>query len=162
MIVDKVINNNVISAFDESGQEVVVMGRGVGYKVKNGTPLDENKVEKIFRIENPTVVNQLKELLKHMPLEHMQISNDIIGYAKKKLNLKLNQSIYVTLTDHIDFTIERYSQGIELQNALLWEIKRFYHQEYLLGEYAVELINERLHVHLTEDEAGFIALHFVT
>ena len=62
MIVDKVINNNVISAFDESGQEVVVMGRGVGYKVKNGTPLDENKVEKIFRIENPNVVNQLKEL----------------------------------------------------------------------------------------------------
>lgn len=96
-----------------------------------------------------------------MPLEHAQISNDIISYAKSTLKLKLNQSIYVTLTDHINFAIERYQKGINLENALLWEIKRFYPQEYGLGRYAIGLIRERLHVSLPEDEAGFIALHFV-
>ena len=66
-----------------------------------------------------------------------------------------------TLTDHINFAIQRQSQGIQLKNALLWETKRFYHQEYLMGKYAVDLLNEKLGTEFTEDEAGFIALHFV-
>src|SRR5699024_3117402 len=94
-------------------------------------------------------------------LERAQISADIISFAKSNLNLKLNQSIYVTLTDHINFAIERFEQGINLQNALLWEIKRFYPHEFDLGRYALELVKERIGVELPEDEAGFIALHFV-
>ena len=161
MTVEKVINNNIVSAYDETGREVVVMGRGIGFGVRAGAVIDNSKIEKVFRIESQGVAEQFKELLANMPLEHAQISNDIISYAKSTLKLKLNQSIYVTLTDHINFAIERYQKGINLENALLWEIKRFYPQEYGLGRYAINLIRERLHVSLPEDEAGFIALHFV-
>lgn len=161
MTVEKVINNNIVSAYDETGREVVVMGRGIGFGVRAGAVIDNSKIEKIFRIKSQGVAEQFKELLANMPLEHAQISNDIISYAKSTLKLKLNQSIYVTLTDHINFAIERYQKGINLENALLWEIKRFYPQEYGLGRYAIDLIRERLHVSLPEDEAGFIALHFV-
>lgn len=161
MTVEKVINNNIVSAYDETGREVVVMGRGIGFGVRAGAVINKSKIEKVFRIKSQSVAEQFKELLANMPLEHAQISNDIISYAKSTLKLKLNQSIYVTLTDHINFAIERYQKGINLENALLWEIKRFYTQEYELGKYAVDLIRERLHVSLPEDEAGFIALHFV-
>lgn len=161
MTVEKVINNNIVSAYDETGREVVVMGRGIGFGVKAGAAINSSKIEKVFRIKSQSVAEQFKELLANMPLEHAQISNDIISYAKSTLKLKLNQSIYVTLTDHINFAIERYQKGINLENALLWEIKRFYPQEYGLGKYAIDLIRERLHVNLPEDEAGFIALHFV-
>lgn len=161
MTVEKVINNNIVSAYDETGREVVVMGRGIGFGVRAGAVIDNSKIEKVFRIESQGVAEQFKELLANMPLEHAQISNDIISYAKSTLKLKLNQSIYVTLTDHINFAIERYQKGINLENALLWGIKRFYPQEYGLGRYAIDLIRERLHVSLPEDEAGFIALHFV-
>ena len=91
----------------------------------------------------------------------MQLTSDIITYAKKNLNVQLNQSIYITLTDHINFAIQRQAQGIQLKNALLWEIKKFYHQEYLMGKYAINLLNEKLGTKFSEDEAGFIALHFV-
>lgn len=161
MIIEKIINNNIVSASDESGKELVVMGRGIGFGAKAGNEINEAKIEKIFRMESRTVAEQLKELLANMPLERVKISGDIISYAKKVLNLQLNQSIYVTLTDHINFAINRYKKGINLNNALLWEIKRFYSQEYELGRYAVNLIQERLGVGLPEDEAGFIALHFV-
>lgn len=161
MTVEKVINNNIVSAYDETGREVVVMGRGIGFGVRAGAVIDNSKIEKVFKIKSQGVAEQFKELLANMPLEHAQISNDIISYAKSTLKLKLNQSIYVTLTDHINFAIERYQKGINLENALLWEIKRFYPQEYGLGRYAIDLIRERLHVSLPEDEAGFIALHFV-
>lgn len=161
MVIEKVINNNIISAFDEDGREVVIMGRGIGFGVRPGAVVRESKIEKVFRIESRSIAEQLKELLAHMPLEHVQISDDIISFAKSTLKLKLNQSIYVTLTDHINFAIDRYKKGINLENALLWEIKRFYPQEYELGKYSIELIGKRLHVELPEDEAGFIALHFV-
>lgn len=161
IIIQKVINNNIISAYEESGAEVIVMGRGIGFKKKQGEIVPADQISKIFRIKSRTLTEQFKELLANMPLERVRISDEIISHAKDHLKLKLNQSIYVTLTDHINFAIERVSQGIEPQNALLWEIKRFYPQEFQLGIYALELIHDRLGILLPEDEAGFIALHFV-
>lgn len=161
MLVEKVINNNIVSAFDETGKELVIMGRGLGFGVRPGQSVDEKKIEKIFRIKSKDTADKLKELLADMPLERVKISTDIISFAKSNLNLKLNQSIYVTLTDHINFAIDRFEKEINLQNALLWEIKRFYPHEFDLGCYALKLIKERLGVQLPEDEAGFIALHFV-
>ena len=161
IIIEKVINNNIISAYEKSGAEVIVMGRGIGFKNKQGEVVPADQISKIFRIKSRTLTEQFKELLANMPLERVRISDEIISHAKDHLKLKLNQSIYVTLTDHINFAIERVSQGIEPQNALLWEIKRFYPQEFQLGIYALELIHDRLGILLPEDEAGFIALHFV-
>ena len=161
IIIEKVINNNIISAYEKSGAEVIVMGRGIGFKKKQGEVVPADQISKIFRIKSRTLTEQFKELLANMPLERVRISDEIISHAKDHLKLKLNQSIYVTLTDHINFAIERVRQGIEPQNALLWEIKRFYPQEFQLGIYALELIQDRLDILLPEDEAGFIALHFV-
>lgn len=161
IIIEKVINNNIISAYEKSGAEVIVMGRGIGFKKKQGEVVPADQISKIFRIKSRTLTEQFKELLANMTLERVRISDEIISHAKDHLKLKLNQSIYVTLTDHINFAIERVSQGIEPQNALLWEIKRFYPQEFQLGIYALELIQDRLGILLPEDEAGFIALHFV-
>lgn len=161
MIVEKVINNNIVSAFDEAGKEVVAMGRGLGFGVKPGMKVNEDKVEKIFRIPGQSLADQFKDLLANMPLEQVKVSNDIISYAKNRIKLRLNPSIYVTLTDHINFAIARYEEHIKLENALLLEIRKFYPEEFGIGKYAVELIRKRLGADLPEDEAGFIALHFV-
>lgn len=75
---------------------------------------------------------------------------------------KLQDSVYITLTDHCHFAIERQKNGVALRNVLLWEIKRLYPKEFTLGQEARALIAKRLGVELAEDEAGFIALHLVT
>ena len=108
MKISKVINNNVLSAFDENGQEVVLMGRGLGFKAKTGDDIDESRVQKVFCIENSALSRQFQEMISNIPMEHMQISADIISYAKNECGMELNQSIYVALTDHINFAIERY------------------------------------------------------
>ena len=36
MVIEKVINNNIVSAVDEEGREAVVMGRGIGFRAKPG------------------------------------------------------------------------------------------------------------------------------
>ena len=162
MRVNKVINNNIVSALDSEGKEIVVMGRGLGFGAKPGKEIPEAKIEKIFRLDSQNTMDRFKELLSNLPLEHIQVSAEIINYAKSVLNRSLNQNIYVTLTDHINFAIERFRKQMRFSNPLLSEIKAFYKEEYLIGEYAVALIEKESGIRLPIDEAGFIALHVVT
>lgn len=64
-------------------------------------------------------------LLSDIPIEYVDCSDEIIRYAQTILGSKLHDSIYISLTDHIHFAIERYRQGIEIRNAILWEIKSY-------------------------------------
>jgi len=161
MNIERVINNNVVSARDLDGREVVIMGKGIGFKKKPGNVVPKDLIEKIFYMDSQSAVDKFKELLITIPLEHIQITNEIVEYAKRVLNKKLNQNIYITLTDHINFAIERFNQGMMFENPLLWEVKNFYRQEYLIGEYAVALIRKDLNVNLPIDEVASIALHIV-
>ena len=161
MKIDKIINNNIVSAIEADGKEVVIMGRGLGFGMKPGKEIPEGKIEKVFRLDSQNSTDKFKELLANLPLEHIQASTEIINYAKSVLNRRLNQSIYITLTDHINFAIERFKERMVFTNPLLNEIKTFYKEEYLVGEYAVALIERRIGVKLPVDEAGFIALHIV-
>lgn len=161
MKIDKIINNNIVSAIEADGKEVVIMDRGLGFGMKPGKEIPEGKIEKVFRLDSQNSTDKFKELLANLPLEHIQASTEIINYAKSVLNRRLNQSIYITLTDHINFAIERFKEKMMFTNPLLNEIKTFYKEEYLIGEYAVALIERRIGITLPVDEAGFIALHIV-
>ena len=161
MKIAKIINNNVVSTCDEEGREIIVMGRGVGFKAKEGSTIDEEKVEKIFRLESQNTMDKFKELLENLPMEHVQISAEIIGYAKEVLNRPINPNVYITLTDHINFALERYKQKMMFSNPLIREVRSFYHAEYLIGEYAIAMIERDLGVKLPVDEAASIALHIV-
>lgn len=161
MKIEKVINNNIVSSYDEENREIVVMGRGIGFGHRSGENIDDAKIEKIFRMNSEAESEQLQNVLADIPIEHIQISNDIITYSKTIISKKLNKNIYITLTDHINFAIERYKQGLNFKNALLWEIKKFYCAEYEAGKKALEIINERLNIELPIDEAASIAMHLV-
>lgn len=161
MKVEKIINNNIISSTDENGREVVVMGRGLGFKMKEGMDIPQDRIEKIFRLDNEDMLNRFKTLLSKMPPERLQISTEIINYAKKVLKKPLNQNIYLTLTDHINFAIERFHQNMLFPTPLLREVKSFYREEYLIGEYGIALIEKKLGIRLPVSEAASMALHVV-
>ncbi|AVM25920.1 BglG family transcription antiterminator LicT [Bacillus pumilus] len=161
MIISKVINNNVVSAYDDEQHELVIMGRGIAFQKKSGDPIDEERIEKVFSIQNKDISEKFKTLLYDIPIEYMQVCEAIIDHARTTLNKNLNDSIYVTLTDHITFAIERHQKGMDIKNALLWEIKRLYKEEFMCGVEAIRIIQDKLNIHLPEDEAGFIAMHIV-
>ncbi|HIQ75187.1 MAG TPA: PRD domain-containing protein [Candidatus Cottocaccamicrobium excrementipullorum] len=161
MKVRKVINNNIVSSADEDGREIVVMGRGIGFQAREGWEIPEERIEKIFRLDNKDSLNRFKDLLARLPLGHIQISDEIISYGKKVLNKPLNHNIYITLTDHINFAVERHRQNMMFPNPLLREVRSFYREEYLIGEYALALIKKKLGIDFPVDEAASIALHLV-
>lgn len=161
MRINKVLNNNVVTSLNSEQKEIVVMGRGLAFQKKSGDVIDEEKIEKVFTLENKDISERFKTLLYEVPMEYMEVSEEIINYARTSLSKNLNESIYVSLTDHIHFAIERKNKGLDIKNALLWEIKRIYQDEFSIGLEAVKMIDEKLGVSLPEDEAGFIAMHIV-
>ena len=161
MRIHKVINNNVVSCIDSDGQELVVMGRGIGFGARPGTTLDAAAVEKIFRMDSPEQASRLQDMFRQLPPEVLELCTQIIEYAKTAIGRELNESIYLTLSDHILFSLSLTQQGMALPNPLLTEVRVFYPAEYAVGKYALERIRAVMGKALGEDEAASIALHLV-
>lgn len=159
MNINKSLNNNVAVIVDENGNEKIVMGRGICFQKKAGDPIEEDKIDKTFSLSSPEANNKFQALIKDIPIEHVELGEKIIADAKLQLGKKLNDMIYISLIDHIYTSIVRFLEGISVKNVLLWEIRRFYKEEYQIGLKAIDMIEEKFKVRLLEDEAGFIALH---
>ncbi|HAI07598.1 MAG TPA: transcription antiterminator LicT, partial [Pantoea sp.] len=161
MKIAKILNNNVVVVQDKHGGEQVVMGRGLAFQRRVGDTLDKARIEKIFALQSDELMHRLGDLLSQIPLEVMTTCDRIIQLAAQRLGT-LQESLYITLTDHCHFAIERQHKGLTINNVLLWEIKHLYPKEFELGQEARAIIAQRLHVQLPEDEAGYIDMHLVT
>jgi len=161
VIIKKIFNNNAIVVKDLDKHEYVVMGCGIAFKKKIGDKVDKNLVEKTFILKQKDASEKFKLLLEDVPTEYVSLCYDIIEYSKNILDVRLNDHIYVTLTDHINNVLKMLEEGIENINPLIWEIKKFYPKEFQVGLKALEFIKEETGKHLTEDEAGNIALHLI-
>lgn len=161
MKIKQVFNNNVISALDSLENELIIKGKGLGFMKKPGDDVAEENIEKIFTNENQDTSNRLATLLEEIPLQIIEISDEIIKLAKLSLGKELNDIIYVSLTDHIHYAIERHKDGMDIKNGLLWEISNIYREEYAIGKKALDIIEAHTSILLPDDEAGFIAHHIV-
>lgn len=146
---------------NEKNHEQIVMGRGIAYKKKCGDNIDEALIDKVFALANPSTNGKFQELIADIPIEYIELVERLVTYTKTHLAKKLDDTIYLSLIDHIYTSVMRFLQGVEVKNVLLWDIKRFYKDEFVIGRRALVMIEEELKVRLPEDEAGFIALHVV-
>lgn len=161
MVIYKIFNNNAVVIKDEKGIEKIVMGCGLAFKKKCGEEVDESKIDKVFVLSDPDVNNKFQEIMTYIPSEYVELGEDVIKYAAKTLDKTLNDTIYISLIDHLYAAVKRYQEGILVKNAILWDIKRFYKDEYKIGLKVIEMIENRFSVRLPDDEAGFIAIHIV-
>nr|WP_219999850.1 PRD domain-containing protein [Gilliamella apicola] len=155
----KVLNSSVVLV-EEEGIEKIVLGKGIGFGKKPGDTIDDERVDKIF-LENNVKLAYITDLVKEVPFQFFQITKEIITLAENDLNRKLNNNIYLTLTDHIYFAVERVKQGLFIPNKLYWEIKNYYPQEFNIAKQAIELLNARYDLAFPEEEASNIAFHLI-
>ena len=161
MIIKKILNNNVIVTDNDAGREVIAMGRGIAFNKRRGEQVSESEIERIYILSNKNLMEKFKQLLLSLSTDYLQVSSEIIDYAEKNLACKLNDSIYISLTDHIHMAVYRIRNGIVIKNMVLNEVKNFYEKEFQIGRHAVKIINERFEVQMPDDEIGFIALHLI-
>lgn len=161
MIITKILNNNVIISVNEKREEIIVIGCGIAFKKKVGDIVEESLVEKIFISEDTKTKRQIEIILEEIPLKYIKITDKIIKFTEEKFSKKIKDYIYISIADHIYRAIERFVNQGELVNGLLWDIKKLYAEEFKIGLYALNIIEEETKIKMPEDEAAFIAMHIV-
>lgn len=160
--VSQVLNNNVVSAIDNNGRELILTGKGIGFKAPQGHAIDVTDVDKIFILnDDDTTSNRLKTLMENLPLEVVQFTDFIIENAKVVLNKNFSDSLFVALADHLDFALRRARDGISITNPLEWEIKNYYEAEYNFSLNMIEQVLIKYGILFDKAEACSIALHII-
>lgn len=158
------LNNNVVMVEGESGQPMIVMGKGVGYKAYPGNLINESLIERKFILKNEpkSEVDKVSTLISEIPMQYISLSDTIIKIAEKELHTEFGLTMLISLTDHIYSAVERKKKNMSIVSPLHWDIKQLYPLEYAIGEKAVAVINEAEEVGLDETESTAIAMHFIS
>lgn len=155
----KIFNNNVILA-KQNKQEMILVGKGIGFGKKSGDDIQANPatLEKVFHeLQSSNSLSYLDMIPKYNK-EIVGVSEEIIAKAESMLG-SLSPNIHVALVDHITFAVDRMNMKLPIENPFTEEITLLYQEEYEVAELAATLLEDRIDVSIGDDEKGFIALH---
>jgi len=161
MKVIRILSNNAVLFRNETGEECVALGKGIGFNKKFGDELDASLIDNQFVKRGDSMTDTFLHILSSIPPVCLSVAEDIVELARKELRFDENEeSLFLALSDHIHYAVKRHKKGEEIKNLMLNDIKCFYGKEYATALKALALMNVRLKTTMPVDEAGFIALHF--
>ena len=161
LTVVKALNNNMVLVRDSNGVEKICQGKGIGFQRKSGEKIHLSAVERSYIPENELDRRHFQQLFAEIPGEYWEIAEMVVGYGREHYKIKVSDRVILPLCDHMAGSVERYKKGTILANPMLWDIKRVYADEFQIGKYALGILEERFGVKMQEDEAAFLAYHFV-
>lgn len=161
MRVIKVLNNSLVLALNDEGQEIILMGKGIGFQKTIGYKLSPKEIDKVFVLKDRELSRRIIRLAAETDSIYFEMAKSVIDYAVENYHMKLMDHIYLALTDHLAFAAKRIRNGVILQNFYTLDMKKFTPREFQVGEYAVQLMSRKLKVEVPLDEAGNIAFHFI-
>lgn len=157
-------NNNVVLAKGATG-EVIVTGRGIGFKAVPGQVVDRSKIVRIFVPSEDSDSADLADLLAGISLENLKLMSEALAVAGLAETAQQSPALLLALTDHIGLAIQRAQKGEKIEYPLLSEVVNLYAKEYGQARKIVDFINARLVqkslVPLDDSEAVALTLHLV-
>ncbi|MCM8710296.1 BglG family transcription antiterminator [Clostridium sp. SYSU_GA19001] len=137
----------------------------------------KEKIEKEFKIKinhNEIIFLTLPILARKAPIEHDKMEdirvNPYVKHLVDKIleevssvtgiQIKYDRELILSLEYHLNFTLNRLTFNISTNNPLLKEIKSCYPLPYEMAKIAAKTIERECNVKVSEDEIGYIALHF--
>jgi beta-glucoside operon transcriptional antiterminator len=162
MEIKQIINNNTIFSVDGQGNEIIVVGKGIGFHHKKGDSIDEASAEKIFTLRDENEKNQYRMLFDAIPYEVISFGIRAVDYIAECCSKSIHKrSLIVPLVDHLYTTLERYQQGIRLDNNVLWNIQFLYREEFKIAQDVTDMLVSAFDLPIDEGEANFITLHII-
>ena len=158
--IQRVLNNNSILTIDKQQNTSILIGKGIGFGQKSKTyvKINESKIEKSFFNYDETLKTQLINMINNFDEDIIEVSNEIIALAERKFG-ELNQHVYISLSDHISFALDRLKQKKIIANPFLEQIKYLLIEEYKIALKAREIIFNRFEITIPDEEVGFVAFH---
>lgn len=160
MIIKKIVNNNVVVSSNDN-DEIIVIGKGIGFNGKVGEEINPNLIEKTYVLQDVAEENSFQTLLGEIPYEVIEFGIKATDYITNNLNKKINKRILIPLTDHIYTALQRYKEGVQFDNNLSLNVSYLYKDEYKIAKDIVKMMNEDFNVAIGNEEATFITLHIL-
>lgn len=159
--IKKVLNTSVVLVENKDQQEYIMFGKGIGFGQKPGNVIEEDQADQLFMPIENNKVKEFINLLDNIPSVYVDLTQEIVSHAEQQLGTKLNTGIFFTLMDHLSFAVERYKKNINVTNRVYWEIKSYYAEEFKVGAFALNRVNETFAISLPKEEAANIAFHII-
>lgn len=155
----KSYNNSVALVENEQGKEEIVIGKGIGFGLKKGDQIDQEKIERRFiTAEEQESIMQLKDI----SAKTLELTTKVIKLAEPKLNIKFNDFQYLALADHIDFALTRSEDSIDMNATnTRWEVRNLFPEEYTVAKNAIAVIEKATTQKLPASESILMTYHFV-
>lgn len=99
-IIEKVLNSSVVLAQNRN-EEVIILGKGIGYGKKRGEIVTEDQVSRVFRSESAT---ELEKMLADVDPKVVDVSTRIVTLVEARFP-DTAQNLLVSLIDHISFLL---------------------------------------------------------
>ena len=162
MRVLKVFNNNVVLAVDEQDRELVLFGRGLGFKVAPGSMVDPRRVERRFVPGASASADRIAAMVDDIPADDIALAERLVELARTRLGQRISDHVLLPLADHLSFALRRAAQGVaELEYPLRWEVQYLYPAEVAVARDMLDLVAADRGVRLPEVETVPLALHLV-
>lgn len=150
----KIINNSAVIAQDKN-EEVILLGKGIGFQKKENDVIDESvKIEKkyqLIKVENYNKNAKDKQMLPFIAL--------VIELMDKSTNYEFSYATMKSLTDHIAAMYLRIINNEDLENPFHYEIKALYSEDYKIGHQIGEEVYKRTGIKIPESELDFLTLY---
>ncbi|MFV0637100.1 PRD domain-containing protein [Mitsuokella sp. WILCCON 0060] len=153
----KPLNNNGLLALTGEGQEVILLGKGIGFGRKSGERLENIPAAKIYRLDNNDKRSALQAVNGIDP-HALELAADVLEEARNVFP-EMTDDILLPMADHIAMALERKRRGIRLPNPLQHDIMVMFPDEYRVAEKGLAAIRRESGEELPPEEAGYLSLH---
>ncbi|ADH98918.1 PRD domain-containing protein [Salisediminibacterium selenitireducens] len=155
----KALNNNVLIAKTDIDQEVIFIGKGIGFGKKAGHDYQASKSDKVYMLIDQDEQDRYKALVTEDNEERLLAVHEAIARIESEMAIRLPDSALFALTQHLALALQRTTDGTDIQNPFLLETKWLYRDSYRLAEQAVHFLMKETGLSLPEAEIGFVTLH---
>lgn len=151
------VNNNIAFCIDSLGNEVIAMGKGIGYgELPREVPLSQ--IDRTFYNVDDRYISALKEL----PQDVVEFSAKVVDAMRDELPYQLSPNLTFILADHLTFAIQRAQKNIRVRMPLSYDVEQTYPDEYRIARHIVRNVRKEFLVALPNDEAAAVAMNIVS
>lgn len=154
----KVLNNNSVLVLHEARKrEYILMGNGIGFGKRPGQRLEGMGDARVYALVTRQRQSALKAINGIEPV-YIEATAKIIDIAETAFK-NINRDILLPLADHIALAAKRAKENSQIPNPFTSDIRLLFPEAFEVAQKGKTVLKEMTGYELSDDEAGFIALH---
>ncbi|SHK65673.1 sigma 54 modulation protein [Clostridium cavendishii DSM 21758] len=102
------------------------------------------------------------EISKIVDIEIVNLVEQVLGFATKKLNRDFDEKVYFGLALHLQGSLDRIRQGTKIFHPKLNFVRSEYNDEFMVAMEIAQIIDKKFNIEVPLDEIGYITMFLAT